>query len=448
MTFKSSTFRLIIGASLLLMISISTALGSSTKLINDAIGSKMRRSNRATENPLGILTKLNLTTTTQGPQQQHQQLLEQLNNILEQKNIDHDFGFEPEAGSLSTTPVISSRAEDINNNDSENIDSMNFRPRKSSKKQQQSIGHIQDTSSFSSFGELGTSQLNGRKLHNNLDNNQDEPSWMLGQSNNGIGHDTMYEHADEIAKSYGAKYVTSANKKSHSQLPYRTMIPDNPKQKQKSEQSNYQPMNLIGYPEYPSPPMSNSNSNYLANDYGKQYDTDNNSNNYNSMIVPHHHNTINNQYNPYALGSQPEMQSFTSHHNSMSKWSALHMKKAEIICAAIAISLGAIILGAPIYLIYLVLQGAMNGSSGSLSLINAVAPNTSSTSTTLGSLLRQQINRKRSGFNSAEARNGTVSLTSNGNDLIGSYLLPFVNNLKGGEIFERLNKAIDKFSKL
>lgn len=376
--FQFNEYRALIATSLLLLlIAIEATSAKSANELSTSGARKIRGSNQVTEKPN--------PTSTLGPMQ------ETLSSVLEQKHeVDQDSGFEPDA---TTSPVLSSRVED--NHPSLKPKTRSFRTSQAA--------HLQDTSSFASFGELGAMQ--GRKMHNYKKQYESNlPHWTAQIDNN-----------DELAQNYNAKY---GSKKSHS-LSYA-----NPPY---GQEQGLELSNPIGYPEYAGNQQSLAN-NHL-NNHASGYE--------------------NSLYNPYASSSQAEQQSFASHHQNqlpMAKWSSLHMKKAELICGAIAISLGAIIVGAPIYLIYLVLQAAMNGSSGSLSLINAVAPNTSSSSL-LRSLFGVQLNRKRSNLGQ-EARNGTSQISAPSGNLLHIYLLPLMKHLKSGEILERLNKAIDKFSKI
>lgn len=111
---------------------------------------------------------------------------------------------------------------------------------------------------------------------------------------------------------------------------------------------------------------------------------------------------------------------------------------SEIVCTVVALAIVALIVGAPIFLIYLVIMGTFNGSSGSLSLINTVAPNTASIMGSLSNAMRRR--------SSAETRNKKGSWSSN--DFMSLLSGLFVDSPKVAEISKRLLLALEKFSKI
>lgn len=125
---------------------------------------------------------------------------------------------------------------------------------------------------------------------------------------------------------------------------------------------------------------------------------------------------------------------------------------AEIICGIIALSVGAVILGAPFFLIYLALMGNFSGS-GTLSLANPTqsgmttgGPGGSGTATINGRRKRLAI------FEQATGRLGGLDQPhlqlSALADTVISQLSPFVDFQQVTDTFRQLVNSIEKYSKL
>lgn len=133
----------------------------------------------------------------------------------------------------------------------------------------------------------------------------------------------------------------------------------------------------------------------------------------------------------------------TSASSALSHWTK-GFTISEIICAVVAIAIGAVILGAPFFLIYLALMGNFSGS-GSLSLTNPTQGSSTSgggTTTVNGRRKRlaifEQLNTKLDQQHASEF----VALA----DSIVGQLSPFVDLQQVSTTFKRLISSIDKYS--
>lgn len=125
----------------------------------------------------------------------------------------------------------------------------------------------------------------------------------------------------------------------------------------------------------------------------------------------------------------------------------------EIICGIIAVSIGAVILGAPFFLIYLALMGNFSGSS-TLSLTNPPpttgGPGGSGTTTVNGrrkrlAIFEPTISSLASNFGDSEISQVQLSALA---DTVISQLSPFVDFQQVTSTIRRLVNSIEKYSKL
>lgn len=119
---------------------------------------------------------------------------------------------------------------------------------------------------------------------------------------------------------------------------------------------------------------------------------------------------------------------------------------SEIICGLIAISIGAIILGAPFFLIYLALMGNFSGSS-TLSLTNptqGTTPAGGANTTNNGRRKRLAVFEQSPSFNDDNKTSEYIVLA----DSIMSQLSPFVDLQQVVRTFKRLTDSIEKYSNM
>lgn len=114
---------------------------------------------------------------------------------------------------------------------------------------------------------------------------------------------------------------------------------------------------------------------------------------------------------------------------------------AEIICGLVAIAIGAIILGAPFFLIYLALMGNFSGS-GTLNLTNPTQGTTPATTPTNGRRKRLAIFEQLSSLGERHHISGSLS------EIIMSQLSPFIDLQQVNSSFKRLVESIEKYSNL
>lgn len=122
---------------------------------------------------------------------------------------------------------------------------------------------------------------------------------------------------------------------------------------------------------------------------------------------------------------------------------------AEIICGAIALSIGAVILGAPFFLIYLALMGNFSGS-GTLNLTNPTqgamttgGPGGSGTTTVNGRRKRMAIFESALGdLDQPDAQFSALA------DTVIGQLSPFVDLQQVTATFKKLVNSIEKYSKM
>lgn len=116
---------------------------------------------------------------------------------------------------------------------------------------------------------------------------------------------------------------------------------------------------------------------------------------------------------------------------------------SEIICGLVALAIGAVILGAPFFLIYLALMGNFSGS-GTLSLTNptSVSGAASGASQTNGRRKRQAV------FDSMdmEERASRHPTLANVTNSLMRQLSPFVNLKQVSMTFKHLTNAIEKYA--
>lgn len=142
-----------------------------------------------------------------------------------------------------------------------------------------------------------------------------------------------------------------------------------------------------------------------------------------------------------ALSSSSGLMSSAS--TALSSWTS-GFSVAEIICGLIAISIGAIILGAPFFLIYLALMGNFSGS-GTLSLTNptgGASPAGAATTTVNGRRKRLAIFEQ---LTSSVNHKSAAELGSFA-ESIANQLSPYVDLQQVASTFKRLVKSIDKYS--
>lgn len=124
----------------------------------------------------------------------------------------------------------------------------------------------------------------------------------------------------------------------------------------------------------------------------------------------------------------------------------------EIICGVIAISIGAIILGAPFFLIYLALMGNFTGS-GTLSLTNptaaggAAAAGGGAATGANGRLKRSAMSEPSLSFNDHELARRHLHVSSLA-DSFFSELSPLIDLQQVSETFKHLVRSIEKYSNM
>lgn len=149
----------------------------------------------------------------------------------------------------------------------------------------------------------------------------------------------------------------------------------------------------------------------------------------------------------YGLPTSASSGLISSASHALSHWTG-GFGIAEIVCTLIALAIGAIILGAPFFLIYLFLMGNFSGS-GTISLANP----TQSTSPTGTTTVNANGRRKRSieEFQSAVIKHLAKNVKTN--NLDSDSILRTIENLnpafdsyKLTEIYNRLIGSIEKFT--
>lgn len=137
--------------------------------------------------------------------------------------------------------------------------------------------------------------------------------------------------------------------------------------------------------------------------------------------------------------------------NALSHWTG-GFGISEIICSIVAIAIGAIILGAPFFLIYLALMGNFSGS-GTLNLTNPtsgtlVSPAGGAATTVNGRRKRLAIFEQLSSSLNEHQRRHSSELVGTFADSIVNQLSPFVDLQQVTTTFKRLVDSIEKFSHL
>ena len=118
---------------------------------------------------------------------------------------------------------------------------------------------------------------------------------------------------------------------------------------------------------------------------------------------------------------------------------------SEIICGLVALAIGAVILGAPFFLIYLALMGNFSGS-GTLSLTNPTQASGSAggTSATVNGRRKRLAIFEPLRSDEQSRASEYIALA----DSVVSQLSPFIDLQKLSTTFKRLTDSIDKFSKM
>lgn len=117
---------------------------------------------------------------------------------------------------------------------------------------------------------------------------------------------------------------------------------------------------------------------------------------------------------------------------------------AEIICSIVAIAIGAIILGAPFFLIYLALMGNFSGS-GTLNLTNptqGATPAGGATTTVNGRRKRLAIFEQLNSLGERQHVTGSVV------EAIANQISPFIDLQQVSSSFKRLVESIEKYSNM
>lgn len=147
-----------------------------------------------------------------------------------------------------------------------------------------------------------------------------------------------------------------------------------------------------------------------------------------------------------SLGSTGGLMSSAS--TALSHWTN-GFSISEIVCGLVALAIGAVILGAPFFLIYLALMGNFSGS-GTLSLTNptqgAATPGGAST-TVNGRRKRLAIFEQSFNMDNDNKKNRTSDYVALSDSLI-SHLSPFVNFQQVTGTFKQLIDSIEKYSHL
>lgn len=145
-----------------------------------------------------------------------------------------------------------------------------------------------------------------------------------------------------------------------------------------------------------------------------------------------------------AASSMPSSGLMSSASTALSHWTG-GFTIGEIICTVVAIAIGAIILGAPFFLIYLALMGNFSGS-GTLSLTNPAQGSTAAggaTTTVNGRRKRLAIFEQMNSKDDQKHASEFVALA----DSIMSQLSPFVDIQQVAGTFKRLVSSIEKYGK-
>lgn len=151
-------------------------------------------------------------------------------------------------------------------------------------------------------------------------------------------------------------------------------------------------------------------------------------------------------WTPDAAGQSAGLMSSASH--ALSHWTG-GFGISEILCTVVALAIGAIILGAPFFLIYLVLMGNFSGS-GTISLANPTQTASPGASTTVNANGR----RKRSidDFRQTIIKNLAKDHKNSVHNLLArinfDQLSPLVDAHLLMDTYKRLVRSIEKFSKL
>lgn len=146
-------------------------------------------------------------------------------------------------------------------------------------------------------------------------------------------------------------------------------------------------------------------------------------------------------YFPSASSASSGLMSSAS--SALSHWTG-GFGVSEIICAVVAIAIGAVILGAPFFLIYLALMGNFSGS-GTLSLTNPASGGTATGGAAATTAPAGRRRKKRSTIPSLILNNDGEQLLAFSNTIVDQ-LSPFVNFEQVSMTFKKLIDSIEKYS--
>lgn len=269
----------------------------------------------------------------------------------------------------------------------------------------QSTVQANDASSFASFGELPASS-----------------SATSGSSARQLASSDSYSPHSSYYSGYIAPSSSSTN--------YNGQSPNAGSNYHSSMHHSYSPQHYHKAAAS-SPPLGYPSNNYDRHSLGSNY--------YDRNYLP------NSLVTPFWASSNPSTSAglMSSASSALSHWAG-GWGLGEIVCTLIAISIGAIILGAPFFLIYLALMGNFSGS-GTLSLTNPTGAAAAGATTTV-------TNGRRKRLAIFEQLNSLSEMSKQSSDFgkfvesILHQLNPLVDVRQVTETFKHLTESIERYS--